>query len=177
MLKKIVVAAVMATTLSSSLSAIAAPSVQVGFSPEGTARELVLSTIHHARESVRMMGYNFTAADIAKALASASRRGVDVKVILDNRENQNKYSKAALNILVNAGVNVRLTDAYKIHHDKVIIIDQNTVETGSFNFSKAAEYSNSENVLVLNDMPQVASVYLEHWQSRWDTGREWKSTY
>ncbi len=56
MLKKIVVAAVMATTLSSSLSAIAAPSVQVGFSPEGTARELVLSTIHHARESVRMMG-------------------------------------------------------------------------------------------------------------------------
>lgn len=98
MLKKIVVAAVMATTLSSSLSAIAAPSVQVGFSPEGTARELVLSTIHHARESVRMMGYNFTAADIAKALASASRRGVDVKVILDNRENQNKYSKAALNI-------------------------------------------------------------------------------
>jgi phosphatidylserine/phosphatidylglycerophosphate/cardiolipin synthase-like enzyme len=117
---KIVVVAVLATTLSSSLSAIAAPSVQVGFSPEGTARELVLSTIHHARESVRMMGYNFTAADIAKALASASRRGVDVKVILDNRENQNKYSKAALNILVNAGVNVRLTDAYKIHHDKVI---------------------------------------------------------
>jgi phosphatidylserine/phosphatidylglycerophosphate/cardiolipin synthase-like enzyme len=71
---------------------------------------------------------------------------------------------------------VRLTDAYKIHHDKVII-DRSTVETGSFNFTKAAEYSNSENALVLNDMPQVASVYLEHWQSRWETGRDWKSTY
>ncbi|MFK7479665.1 hypothetical protein EGJ82_28095 [Klebsiella pneumoniae] len=81
------------------------------------------------------------------------------------------------NILVNAGVKVRLTDAYKIHHDKVIIIDRSTVETGSFNFTKAAEYSNSENALVLNDMPQVASVYLEHWQSRWETGRDWKSTY
>lgn len=46
-----------------------------------------------------------------------------------------------------------------------------------YNYTKAAEYSNSENVLVLNDMPQVASVYLEHWQSRWDTGRDWKSTY
>lgn len=81
------------------------------------------------------------------------------------------------NILVNAGVKVCLTDAYKIHHDKVIIIDRSTVETGSFNFTKAAEYSNSENALVLNDMPQVASVYLEHWQSRWETGRDWKSTY
>ncbi|WP_409033435.1 phospholipase D-like domain-containing protein, partial [Klebsiella pneumoniae] len=40
------------------------------------------------------------------------------------------------NILVNAGVKVRLTDAYKIHHDKVIIIDRSTVETGSFNFTK-----------------------------------------
>ena len=177
MFKKILVAAVMATTLSSSLSAIAAPSVQVGFSPEGTAQELVLKTNNNAQSSVRMLGYNLTAADIAKALASASRRGVDVKVILDKRENQNKYSKAALNILVNAGVKVRLTDAYKIHHDKVIIIDQNTVETGSFNFTKAAEYTNSENALVLNDMPQVASVYLEHWKSRWDTGRDWKSTY
>ena len=66
MLKKIVVAAVMATTLSSSLSAIAAPSVQVGFSPEGTARELVLSTIHHARESVRMMGYNLSLIHISE---------------------------------------------------------------------------------------------------------------
>ncbi|WP_240514432.1 phospholipase D-like domain-containing protein, partial [Enterobacter hormaechei] len=41
------------------------------------------------------------------------------------------------NILVNAGVKVRLTDAYKIHHDKVIIIDRSTVETGSFNFRLA----------------------------------------
>ncbi|EMD7472354.1 TPA: hypothetical protein NO612_004771 [Klebsiella pneumoniae] len=82
MFKKILVAAVMATTLSSSLSAIAAPSVQVGFSPEGTAQELVLKTINNAQSSVRMLGYNLTAADIAKALASASRRGVDVKVIL-----------------------------------------------------------------------------------------------
>lgn len=63
---KILVAAVMATTLSSSLSAIAAPSVQVGFSPEGTAQELVLKTINNAQSSVRMLGYNLTAADIAK---------------------------------------------------------------------------------------------------------------
>lgn len=177
MIKKVLAAAVMATALCSSIAANAAPSVQVGFSPEGSAQKLVLSTINNAQRTVHMMGYNFTAADIAKALANASRRGVDVKVILDEKENQNRYSKAAINALVNANVEVRLTDAYKIHHDKVIIVDQKTVETGSFNFTKAAEYKNSENALVLNDMPQVASVYLEHWQSRWETGRAWKSSY
>ncbi|WP_324170337.1 phospholipase D-like domain-containing protein [Klebsiella pneumoniae] len=57
---------------------------------------------------------------------------------------------------------VRLTDAYKIHHDKVIIIDQNTVETGSFNFTKAAEYTNSENALVLNDATGGQRL-SEHW--------------
>lgn len=93
MFKKILVAAVMATTLSSSLSAIAAPSVQVGFSPEGTAQELVLKTINNAQSSVRMLGYNLTAADIAKALASASRRGVDVKVILIREKTRTNIRK------------------------------------------------------------------------------------
>lgn len=156
---------------------LAGSSVEVGFSPEGSARQLVMNTISDAQQSIRMMGYNLTSADIAKALAMAERRGVDVQIILDKRENQNRYSKAALNLLTNSGVKVRLTDTYPIHHDKVIIADQKTVETGSFNYTKAAEYKNSENALVLKDMPEVAQVYLQHWQSRWATGTAWQTSY
>ncbi|WP_322746210.1 phospholipase D-like domain-containing protein [Rouxiella badensis] len=76
-----------------------------------------------------------------------------------------------------AGVAVRTTDAYKIHHDKILIADGNTVETGSFNYTKAAEESNSENAVVLQDMPGVADIYLKHWASRWETGKDWHSTY
>ncbi|WP_436411461.1 hypothetical protein [Serratia marcescens] len=36
---------------------------------------------------------------------------------------------------------------------------------------------NSENALVLRDMPGVAQTYLTHWQSRWDIGKEWRSSY
>ena len=46
------------------------PSVQVGYSPEGSARVLVLSAIDSAKTSIRMMAYSFTAPDIMKALVS-----------------------------------------------------------------------------------------------------------
>lgn len=164
-------------SLFSSASAMASPSVQVGFSPEGSARTLVLNTINSAQHTIRMSGYSFTAADIARALANAEKRGVDVKIILDDKGNHSRYSQAAMNIVVNAGVGVRTTDTYKIHHDKILIIDSNTVETGSFNYTKAAEESNSENAVVLQDMPEVANVYLKHWTSRWETGQDWHSTY
>ncbi|MGP0897156.1 phospholipase D-like domain-containing protein, partial [Serratia sp. CY83726] len=90
---------------------------------------------------------------------------------------QNKASQAAMNVLVNAGIPVRTVDNFKIMHDKLIITDQVNVETGSFNFSRAAARSNSENALVLRDMPGVAQTYLTHWQSRWDIGKEWRSSY
>ncbi|MEB1024009.1 phospholipase D-like domain-containing protein, partial [Citrobacter freundii] len=56
------------------------PSVQVGYSPEGSARVLVLSAIDSAKTSIRMMAYSFTAPDIMKALVAAKKRGVDVKI-------------------------------------------------------------------------------------------------
>ncbi|HHD2118171.1 TPA: phospholipase D-like domain-containing protein, partial [Klebsiella pneumoniae] len=62
-------------------------------------------------------------------------------------------------------------------HDKVIITDGRNVETGSFNYSRAAANSNSENALVIRDYPALADTYLKHWQSRWEMGRDWLTTY
>jgi phosphatidylserine/phosphatidylglycerophosphate/cardiolipin synthase-like enzyme len=61
--------------------------------------------------------------------------------------------------------------------NKVLIVDNQTVEVGSFNYSRAAARSNSENALVVREMPELAQTYLAHWQSRWDLGTDWKSSY
>lgn len=68
------------------------PSVQVGYSPEGSARVLVLSAIDSAKTSIRMMAYSFTAPDIMKALVAAKKRGVDVKIVIDERGNTGLYA-------------------------------------------------------------------------------------
>jgi len=166
--------------LYSTVPAVNAAAIETGFSPEGTALQLVLKTIDSAQQEIRLMGYAFTSPEVASALVRAKRRGVDVKVVLDWKANtgeNNKASRAAMNLLVNAGILVRTVSQFKIMHDKVIITDGRNVETGSFNYTRAAAHSNSENALVIRDYPALADTYLQHWQSRWEIGEDWKSTY
>lgn len=148
-------------------TAICRADVSVGFSPEGSAQQLVINTLNSAHKSINLMGYSFTSPEVVKALIAAKRRGVDVRVVLDSKGNQGRASVAAINLLVNAGIEVRTVDNYQIMHDKVAIIDGVTVQTGSYNYTRAAQRSNSENVVVMWQMPEVAQVYLEHWRSRW----------
>ena len=53
--------------------------------------------------------------------------------------------------------------AHAIAHNKIIIIDGETLITGSFNFTKAAEERNAENLLVIRDK-KLASLYVRNWQ-------------
>jgi phosphatidylserine/phosphatidylglycerophosphate/cardiolipin synthase-like enzyme len=45
-------------------------------------------------------------------------------------------------------------------HNKVVIIDEATLITGSFNFTKAAEERNAENVLVIRGDDVLVKKYL-----------------
>ncbi|PZT59203.1 phospholipase D family protein, partial [Escherichia coli] len=131
----------------SSLPSIAAdsPSVQVGFSPEGSAQTLVIGAIDSAQSSIRMMAYSFTAMDIMQALVKAKNRGVDVKIVIDERGNRNDVSHRAMKYIVKNEIPLRVDSDFPIQHDKVMIIDERSVQTGSFNYTKAAESKNSEN--------------------------------
>ncbi|RRE28076.1 phospholipase D family protein [Klebsiella pneumoniae] len=154
-----------------------AASIETGYSPEGTALQLVLKTINSAQQEIRLMGYSFTSPEVAGALVRAKQRGLDVKVVLDWKANtgrQNKASLAAMNLLVNAGIPVRTVSQYKIMHDKVIIADGRNVEVGSL--TTLEPLIGSENVLVV-DEPVVAQRYLQHWQTRWEMGKDWSSSY
>nr|WP_081057522.1 phospholipase D family protein [Burkholderia diffusa] len=157
-----------------------APATQVvesAFSPDGGAEALVLKAIGAARTSIRVAAYSFTSPPVTRALLAAKRRGVNVAVVVDDKGNRAKSSKQALNLLVNAGIPTRTIDAYAIHHDKYVVVDAEHVETGSFNYSASAASRNSENVVVVWNNPQLASRYLAHWQSRFDQGTPYRSSY
>jgi phosphatidylserine/phosphatidylglycerophosphate/cardiolipin synthase-like enzyme len=116
-----------------------------------------------ARQTVLVQAYSFTSAPIAAALVEAARRGVLVEVVLDKTNKTGKYSEA--DFVAHAGIPTWLDAKHAIAHNKVMIIDESTVITGSFNFTKAAEESNAENLLVLRSQ-ELASRYtrqfLEH---------------
>ena len=151
--------------------------IEVAFSPEAGAEALVLKVISSARQSIQLAGYSFTSPAVVRGLIDAKRRGVNVKVLLDDKGNRGQASVAAMNLIVSAGIPLRVVSVYAIHHDKYIVVDGKHTETGSFNFSQAAAKSNSENVLVIWDNPTVAERYLSQWENRWRQGIEVESKY
>ena len=101
--------------------------------------------------TILVQAYSLTSAPIAKALLDAHKRGVQVQVILDKSQRTEKYSSA--DFLANQGVPTMIDASHAIAHNKVMIIDSETVITGSFNFTKAAQEKNAENVLIIPDKP------------------------
>jgi phosphatidylserine/phosphatidylglycerophosphate/cardiolipin synthase-like enzyme len=96
--------------------------------------------------------YSFTSKPISKALLDAHKRGINVVAVLDKSQRTQKYSGATF--LANAGIPVYIDSRHAIAHNKIMIIDWSTLITGSFNFTKAAEEKNAENLLVINPNPQ-----------------------
>lgn len=144
--------------------------VRVYFSPDGGCTEAVVETVGKAKASILVQAYSFTSAPIAKALVDAHKRGVKVRVILDKSQRSERYSSA--DFLHNARVPTSIDTKHAIAHNKIMVIDGRTVITGSFNFTKAAEESNAENLLVIEDMA-LARKYSDNWQVHFEHSRSY----
>lgn len=159
----------------------AAGTIEIAFSPNEGSEALVVKVIDSAHREVRVLAYSFTSAPVVEALLRAKKRGVDVKVVADEKSNvaedRSGKARAALSALVNAGADVRTIRVYPIHHDKVICVDAETVELGSYNYSAAAAHKNSENVFVNWHSPQLAKVYLEHFERNYQQSTPYSLQY
>ena len=133
----------------------------VYFSPDGGATQAIVREIDRATLDVRVQAYSFTSVPIAKALVDAHKRGVSVEVILDKSQRTEKYSAATF--LANNRIPTYIDAVHAIAHSKIMIIDKQTVVTGSFNFTRAAEEKNAENLLIIKSK-ELASYYLDNWQ-------------
>lgn len=111
-------------------------------------------------------------APIAKALLRAHERGVkEEEIILDKNQRTKRYSSATF--LANQKIPVYIDGQHGIAHNKVMIIDRKIVITGSFNFTRAAEERNAENLLVIRS-EDLAKAYLDNWQRRREHSEEYR---
>jgi phosphatidylserine/phosphatidylglycerophosphate/cardiolipin synthase-like enzyme len=133
---------------------------EVYFSPDGGCTEAIVNEIRHAKSEIYVQAYSFTSAPIAKALVDAHKRGIKVEVILDKSQKRERYTEATF--LTNAGIPTYIDSVHAIAHNKIMVIDKEFVITGSFNFTKAAEEKNAENLLILQSK-ELASQYLMNW--------------
>lgn len=137
---------------------------QVCFTPGQDCTALITSEILNAKKSIYVQAYSFTSPAIAKALSDAKHKGVSVNIILDKSQiKHNQYSSATY--FQHQNIPLYIDNKPAIAHNKVMIIDEHTVITGSFNFTKAAQEKNAENVIVIHDAG-LAALYLANWNKR-----------
>ena len=134
---------------------------EVCFSPRGQCTDAIIKELNKAKNNVLVQAYSFTSVRIAKALVDAHKRGVKVGVILDKSRRNEK--KSSVPFLSAGGIPVKIDTTRGIAHNKVMVIDGETVITGSFNFTKAAEEKNAENLLIIHDR-KLAQKYVKNWQ-------------
>lgn len=127
------------------------------FSPQGGCTDAIVDQLAGARHSVQLEAYSLTSQPIADALASAHRRGVDVELVLDATQTSEHREQARA--LVRAGIPVYLDARHAIADNRIIMIDEQVIVTGSFNLTPAAESENAENLLIIRDQPQLQAAY------------------
>ena len=142
-------------------------SVRVAFTPGDDAAGQIIDAIRQARKQVLVQAFSFTHDGIARALVEAHKRGIEVKLIADN-EQTGKMKRGQVAGIARAGVPVWLDSEHMSAHNKVMVLDAGQssaqVITGSFNFTRAAQHKNAENVVFISGNDALVRSYVANWQ-------------
>jgi phosphatidylserine/phosphatidylglycerophosphate/cardiolipin synthase-like enzyme len=142
--------------------AAAQDGIAVFFSPDGGAAAAIVEQINAARSTLDIQAYVVTSTEIAKAILDAHRRGMKVCVILDKSQHTGRYSSATF--LSNEGVPVWIDADHAIAHNKVMLIDDQVLITGSFNFTRKADEANAENLLIIQNKRKLLAAYAKNFE-------------
>jgi len=145
-------------------------SLEIYFSPDDHVAKRIVELIKGADESVYFMAFSFTSNSIASAMLERFRAGVTVAGVFEESQVISNVGTEYENLL-NAGAAVRLDGNPRNMHNKIIIIDQKTVITGSYNFSSNAEYDNDENVVIIHNA-DIAALYMQEFQKVYERAKE-----
>jgi len=135
--------------------------VEVYFSPEDGVAKHVLQRLEAAKRSIHFMAFSYTSGAIADAMVAQVQAGLPVQGVFESQNAGGTGS--AFSRLRQGDVDVLEDGNCYILHHKVIIIDERTVITGSYNFTNSAEKDNDENLVIVDD-PILARVYLDEFQ-------------
>lgn len=140
------------------------------FAPEADEIQVITAEIAKAERAIRLMVFVFSLEELAQAMLNqAANPAITIEGVFETRNSTADWSQ--LPALHCAGASIRQDgNRYTLHH-KVIIIDEDTVISGSFNFSRSAAESNDENIIIIRDAA-IASLYLDEWRRIWAGAEE-----
>jgi phosphatidylserine/phosphatidylglycerophosphate/cardiolipin synthase-like enzyme len=122
--------------------------IRTFFSPRGGGREAVLEAVQKARREISFMAFSFTDKDLASLMVLKHNAGLRVEGVFDQCLGYGKYSQ--YHTLRASKIYSRMDGNQALLHHKILIADD-TVITGSYNFSTNADSSNNENMILIRN--------------------------
>ncbi len=145
----------MPTTSGSIRSMVGGQDLELWLLPD--ARGHVLGELRHhlrnAAKSIRIALFTFTHPGLVEELILAKARNVEVTLVVDRRSGLGASAKAVQRLRA-AGIRVSFNQGTQLLHHKFVWIDEQTLISGSANWTKAAFYKNSDCILVLHQMTE-----------------------
>ena len=137
------------------------------FFPNPSNEQRVVNMFRTCKKTLDIAIFTFTRDSIAQAILEAHQRGVKIRCIGDDGNSKVKGSDVRL--LASIGIPCKTDNNIRFHmHNKMAIIDNSVVITGSFNWTNQAVNKNQDNILFIEDK-NIANQYTEYYNHIWDT--------
>jgi phosphatidylserine/phosphatidylglycerophosphate/cardiolipin synthase-like enzyme len=148
--------------------------MEIKFARSESVADVIMSRLRETSRSIDGALYRFNHPGLAQAMEEVAGRGVRIRLLVDG----NKYRESRTTQELLAGANIPFCLAFgrqgrgsKMHH-KFVILDQQTVLTGSYNWTLESEDENHENLLILQD-PHPVEDYTREFEALWSgAGRD-----
>ena len=137
------------------------------FFPNPSNEQRVVNMFRTCKKTLDIAIFTFTRDSIAQAILEAHQRGLKIRCIGDDGNSKVKGSDVRL--LASVGIPCKTDNNFRFHmHNKMAIIDNSVVITGSFNWTNQAINKNQDNILFIEDK-DIANQYTEYFNKIWDS--------
>jgi phosphatidylserine/phosphatidylglycerophosphate/cardiolipin synthase-like enzyme len=134
---------------------------------EGNPEEELIDVINNTNNELNIAIYNLDNENIVDAISAAAERGVSIRILADGENTENDDSKEIFNELESLTIPIKINTDEKMHL-KLTISDNQTVVTGSFNYTKESAKDSQEILLTVADSDLASSMngtFNELWNS------------
>eukprot|EP01015_Nassula_variabilis_P020844 TRINITY_DN3659_c0_g1_i2.p2 TRINITY_DN3659_c0_g1~~TRINITY_DN3659_c0_g1_i2.p2 ORF type:complete len:136 (-),score=37.12 TRINITY_DN3659_c0_g1_i2:66-473(-) len=126
----------------------------------------IRDSLYRAKKTLKVCLFTISEDRLSGALIDLQKKGVDVQVITDDQCKDNQG--ADIETMAGKGVSCRIDSREDAHmHNKFVIVDDDILINGSFNWTYSAVTKNNENVSISGDKKLITK-YTEYFDKLWE---------
>lgn len=143
------------------------------FSDQTVISDQLIAAIDASRVSIDIAIHGLALRDVAEALSRAKKRGVRVRIIMNQThvfpEKPRDTRTPEVQRLIDEGFEMRMLrggDQFGVMHNKIAVFDGKILETGSYNWTHAADTWHWENAMFHAEQARV-DAFQSYWNWMW----------